>query len=222
MSDPTVEFDVFSNLRDRLIAGAFEHGAKLRAEVLRVEYDCSASNIREILFRLSMAGLVDFQEQRGFRVPVQSKTRRHELAEMRILLEAEGLERSINNGGVEWEARLTGAHHKLSHIESRISSTGEVEPLAALWSVAEKEFHQTLLAACGSTLMQTTHGLIYDQFRQQVVNAKTNYGYYSDNIVDHKAILDAALDRNAPLARQKVHEHLARNLRENHADIDTK
>jgi len=221
MTESTTEIDVFGDLRDRLIAGGFEHGTKLRAEILRGEYGCSASTIREILFRLSMAGLVDFQEQRGFRVPMQSTELRHELAEMRILLETEGLERSIARGGVKWEAQLTGAHHKLSHIESRITSAGAVEPLAALWSVAEKEFHQTLLAACGSTLMQTTHGLIYDQFRQQVVNAKTNYGYYSDNVVDHKAILDAALDRNAALARQKVRDHLARHLAKDHNGIDT-
>ena len=212
MAYKTTETDIFSILRDRLIAGGFEHGAKLRAEVLRCEYDCSASTVREILFRLSQAGLVDFQEQRGFRVPKQSAQMRRELTEMRILLESEGLSRSIQHGGVEWEAQLSGAHHKLSHIESRITTLGEVTTLVDLWSQAEREFHQTLLAACGSELLKTTHGLIYDQFRQQLVTAETNYGYYAANIVEHKEILDAALDRDAPLARQKIYDHMARNL----------
>lgn len=61
--------DIHGDLKNRLISGEFEHGAKLRAEVLRTEYGCSASTVREALFRLSTVGLAEFEEQRGFRVP---------------------------------------------------------------------------------------------------------------------------------------------------------
>lgn len=204
--------DIFDDMRHRLITGEFGYGSKLRAEKLRLDYNCSASTVREVLFRLSTVGLVDFQEQRGFRSPYQSVERQHELTHMRILLESEGACLSIRLGGVEWESRLSAAHHKLSHIETRVRSSGDVTPLLGLWSRAEQEFHETLIDSCGSKLLKRTHKVIYEQFRQQLVSAETNFGYFPENIREHQAILDAALERNEDLMRVTVNDHLARNL----------
>lgn len=203
---------IHERLRHRLITGHFEHGAKLRAEQLREEFGCSASTMREILFRLSTVGLVDFEEQRGFRVPPQSRDRQQELTAMRILLEQEGACLSIRLGGVAWESQLSAAHHKLSHIESRIRADGGVAGYLDLWCRAEQEFHETLIGACGSALMQRIHGQIYAQFRQQLVSAETNYGYFPENIAEHQAILDAALRRDEAAVRARIHDHLKRNL----------
>ncbi|MEP5376242.1 MAG: GntR family transcriptional regulator, partial [Hyphomicrobiales bacterium] len=111
------ELDIYTTLQDRLIFNGFEHGAKLRAELLAKEFGCSASTVREALFRLSTVGLVRFQEQRGFRVTEKSATKLAELTHLRVLLEGEGAVLSIRNGGVSWGARLTAAHYKLSYIE---------------------------------------------------------------------------------------------------------
>ena len=203
---------IHQELRERLTTGRFEHGAKLRAEKLRAEFGCSASTVREILFRLSTVGLVDFEEQRGFRVPPQSRDRQHELTAMRILLEQEGACLSVRLGGVAWESQLSAAHHKLSHIESRIRADGGVVAYLHLWSRAEQEFHETLIGACGSALMKRIHAQIYAQFRQQLVSAETNFGYFPENIAEHQAILDAALDRDEPRVRARIHDHLKRNL----------
>ena len=203
---------IHEQIRHRLITGQFEHGVKLRAETLRAEFGCSASTVREILFRLSTVGLVDFEEQRGFRVPPQSPDRQHELTAMRILLEQEGACLSIRLGGVAWESQLSAAHHKLSHIEARIRSEGGVEAYLDLWCLAEQEFHETLISACGSALMHRIHAQIYAQFRQQLVSAETNYGYFPENIAEHQAILDAALDRDEARVRTCIHDHLKRNL----------
>lgn len=208
----TQDADIFDDMRHRLITGEFGYGTKLRAEKLRTDYNCSASTVREVLFRLSTLGLVEFQEQRGFRAPEQSFERQHDLTHMRIMLESEGACLSIRLGGVEWEAQLSAAHHKLSHIEMRVRSSGDVIPLVNLWSRAEQEFHETLIRACGSPLLLRTHSTIYQQFRQQLVSAETNYGYFPENIQEHRGILDAALERNEDLVRQRIHNHLARNL----------
>ena len=204
--------EIFDDMRRRLITGEFGYGNKLRAEKLRSDYSCSASTVREVLFRLSTVGLVDFQEQRGFRSPQQSAERQHDLTHMRIMLESEGACLSIRLGGVEWEARLSAAHHKLSHIEMRVRASGDISSLLNLWSQAEHEFHDTLIDACGSALLIRTHQVIYEQFRQQLVSAETNYGYFPENIPEHQGILDAALERNEDLLRKRIHDHLARNL----------
>ncbi|MDG1259798.1 MAG: GntR family transcriptional regulator, partial [Paracoccaceae bacterium] len=80
------EIDVYKLLHQRLVAGGFVADLKLQPELLRKDYQCSASTIREALFRLSTVGLVSFKEQRGFRVPKVSRVVQHELTHMRILL----------------------------------------------------------------------------------------------------------------------------------------
>ena len=204
--------DIYTDLQHRLISGDFDHGEKLRAEQLKVDYNCSASTVREMLFRVSTEGLVDFQEQRGFRVPAKSAALLAELTHLRILLEAEGAALSIRHGGVAWEARLTAAHHQLSHIESRIHATDDPSPLVGLWFPAELEFHQTLIAACRSETLKAMHLQVYQRFRQQLMVADRSFDFISKNIQHHHAILVAALDGDEALTRQKIHDHLARHL----------
>ncbi|NRB03387.1 MAG: GntR family transcriptional regulator [Rhodobacteraceae bacterium] len=204
--------DIFETLRYRLMTNCYAHGSKLRAEHLREELGCSASTVREALFRLSTLGLVTFQEQRGFRVPEKSERLKHELTHVRVLLEGEGTCMSIRNGGVEWEARLTAAHHQLSHIESRIHAADDAEPLVPLWFKAEREFHETLISACGSDTLKAMHQQVYAQFRQQLMVEDREFDYISNNIKHHHDILVAALAGDELLTRQKIQDHLARHF----------
>lgn len=204
--------DVFEDLKRRLVSGDFKYGEKLRAEALRGGYACSASTVREALLRLSAMGLVDFQEQRGFRMPHYSRRRQHEVTEMRILLEQEGACRSIRNSTVDWEARLNAAHHKLSHIEKRIAAKGPVDGLPDLWMEAELEFHGTLLSACGSEVLIETHLVIYHQYRQIKVEADKRFIHLAENIREHQAIVDAALSGNEAAMRISIVEHFERHL----------
>ncbi|MFK7836481.1 MAG: GntR family transcriptional regulator [Sulfitobacter sp.] len=206
------DIDVYQSLEARLISNGFEHGAKLRAEALRDEFGCSASTVREALFRLSTVGLVHFQEQRGFRVPERSPDTLIELTHMRVLLEGEGTVLSIRNGGVAWEARLTAAHHKLSHIEKRIHAQEDPSALIDIWFSSENEFHETLISACGSETLKQMHSRIYARFRQQLMVADRRFDFISENIQHHAEILDAALSGDEALTRQKIHDHLARHL----------
>ena len=206
------EVDIYQDLKKLLISNGFEHGAKVRAEELRKKYGCSASTVREVLFRLAAVGLVDFQEQKGFRVPKRSPEKLIELTHLRVLLEGEGTAMSIRNGGVDWEARLTAAHHKLSHIEKRIHAADDPGGLVEIWFASEKEFHQTLISACGSETLKQMHGRIYSQFRQQLMVADRKFEFISANIRHHAEILDAALSGDEQLTKTKIHDHLKRHL----------
>lgn len=204
--------DVFEDLRRRLVSGDFAYGAKLRAEVLKNDYACSASTVREALLRLSELGLVEFQEQRGFRMPEYSLERQHDITQMRILLETEGACRSMRAGGVGWEAALNAAHHKLSHIESRISNRGASEDLRQLWMVAELEFHQTLLSACGSPMLMELHLVVYHRYRQIKIEADRAFLYLAKNIREHEAIVAAAVSGEDAQMRRAIFEHFQHHL----------
>ncbi len=203
---------LYEQVKTRLLTGEFDPGQRVRAESLRSEYGVSASTIREVLFRLSTVGLADFQEQRGFRIPLQSLERQHDLAQFRIFLEQQGARLSIRQGGVAWEAQLAAAHHKLSHIEGQVAGQQPDPALLAIWTAAELDFHLTLIGACDSDVLKATHGIIYDQFRQQLITVDRKFIYLPQNVTQHQAILEAALAKDEDLTCARIVEHLSRHL----------
>lgn len=206
------EDTLYTELRDRVVNGEFAPGQRLKPEELRHDHGCAASTIRENLFRLSTVGLVDFREQKGFRAPLCSDRLRHDLTLFRILLESEGACLSIRRGGIAWEARLSAAHHRLSHIESHVRD-GQTSPeVITLWTEAELEFHRTLIDACGLESLQRTHEMIYQQFRQQMILSSNDFAFVPENIEQHRGILGAALDHDEVAVRRLIREHLSRNL----------
>lgn len=164
--------------------------------------------------RLSNLGLVEFEIQKGFRATESSPERRRDVARFRLLLEREGVSESMKRGGLAWEAKLAASHHKLLHIEKRILDETGLPDFMPLWTEAEREFHETLISASDSPLLIETFSQVYLQFRQQFVGQQRNFGtnYFEAIIVEHQAIVDAALARNQAACRKAIYEHLKRNL----------
>ena len=206
--------DIYDDLQRKLVTAVFRPGTKLKPTELQGHYGCSANTVRDVLLRLTTVGLVAFEMQRGFRASETSPDRRHDVTKFRILLEQEGAAQSMANGGVEWEARLAASHHKLSHIESFIARTDDVQPHMGLWSDAESEFHETLISSCQSPLLRQTYSGIYLQFRQQMVSQERDFGtnYFEAIISEHQAILDAALARDVEACKAAIYTHLKRNF----------
>ncbi len=204
---------IYDDLHMQLVTAQIPQGQKLRSERLREDYDCSANTIREVLFRLASEGLVVFEEQRGFRARPADPERLHYLTKFRITLEQEGATASIRHGGLEWESQLAAAHQKLGHIESRLTETSLGGPTLRLWSLAELEFHDTLLSACDSPFLRSSYRRTYDQFRQQKI-MQPDYGYHSENAVEHTAIVKTALERDVAGCCFAIYEHMKRNLRD--------
>lgn len=203
---------IYNDLRAKLITAGFKPGEKLKSEILRKNYNCAASTMREVLFRLSCKGFVDFQEQRGFRVPFTSREALRDLTQMRIILEAQGVKLSIANSSIEWHAKLTAAHHKLAHIESVMWKTGDLQPHVSIWNDAEWEFHETLIMNCQSELICATHKNIYARFRQHLVSGLNYFGFREKNVKEHAGILEAVLANDAELCAKRIHDHLMINL----------
>lgn len=206
--------DIYTDLKERLMSNALPPGAKLKPAALQGQYGCSANTIRDVLMRLTRVGLVEFEMQRGFRSRTTSAETRRDIARFRILIESEGARLSIAHGDTAWEAQLAAAHHKLSHIETRLARVGDPGPELTLWTKAEREFHFTLISACGSPILLETYGNVYAQFRQQMFAMERDFGedYFRAIISEHQAILDAALARDAAACARAIHDHMKRNF----------
>lgn len=199
---------VYRSFKARLVAGEFRAGEKLRPDAFKDSYGISASAMREIFLRLTYENLLTQEEQRGFRVPVADEKRLTDLMNLRILLECEGAKESILNGDLEWEARLSAAHHKLAHIEQKMKAAPDIAPFVPIWTRVDWEFHDTLLSACPSDILRATHRNIYERFRQQVVAELKSAGFREETIREHAAILKAAIERDIPACRSAIDAHL--------------
>ncbi|MEX2520524.1 MAG: GntR family transcriptional regulator [Paracoccaceae bacterium] len=199
---------VYERLREDIVAGLLAPGQKIKPKQYAPRYAASAAAIREALLRLAAEGFVESAPQRGFRTLKPSAESVWEIAHFRILIESEGARLSILNGGVDWEANLTAAHHRLSHLEARMRGEALNREQLRYWSGCDQIFHVALIAACGSNRILDQHRAIFDQFKQHVIVQDPLLGYRGEDLVEeHGAILTAALDRDPAACAAALRSH---------------
>ncbi len=202
------ETGVYARLREDLVRGRMDPGAKLKPKDLARDYPASTATLREALLRLAAEGFVTSQPQRGFRVVTPTPSSIWEIAHFRILLESEGARLSILHGDVGWEANLSAAHHRLSHLEGRMRGDADVSGQLRLWSRYDRDFHEALIAACGSNLMKAQHRSAFDRFKQHVITQDPSLGFRGESLIrEHSDILTSALDRDAAACSAAIMRH---------------
>lgn len=204
----TLASSVYDLMRQDILSGELPPGEKLRVEYLRDRYGVGASPIREALNRLSVDGVVMRVDQKGFRVAEVSVAELDELIKTRCWLEEMAIRESINAGDDAWEEQLVLAFHRLSKTpRSADQVTYAINPD---WEVLHRAFHLSLIGACGSRwLVSYCEQLndLADRYRQLAVRV----AYPRRNELDeHKAIMDAAVNRDADSAVEVLMDHYRR------------
>lgn len=200
----TVAESTYRRIRADIIFARLTPGQKLGLEKLKEAYDTSVSTLREILNRLASEGLVVAEGQRGFQVVPMTSTDLKEIAAMRLLLENHALEQSFQRGDIDWEARVVSAHYKLVRLEALMASgdTSQTEE----WKRYDWEFHQAMISACGSKLLMETHAAVSDKYLRYQMVALSYRGDIAAN--EHAQLLHAALERDAPAAKEILTRHV--------------
>ncbi|MGF9758408.1 GntR family transcriptional regulator [Microvirga sp. 0TCS3.31] len=194
----------YDRIRGDVVFGRLTPGLRLRLDRLAEVYGASVSTLREILSRLSSEGMVIAEGQRGFRVAPVSPAGFEDVAAMRLLLETYALPLSFTAGDLEWESRVVAAHHKLAFMERRMLA-GEQEGME-LWKRYDREFHQTLIEACGSQTLLDLYGGVFDQYLRYQMVAVVFRGEIA--AAEHRTLLDCALTRNADRACAVLTQHV--------------
>ena len=149
----TLASSVYDRLQSDILTGVLEPGQKLRLKELAERYETGNSPLREALNRLSAAGMVLREENRGFRVPTANAEDLAEVTRTRCWLEEIALRESIEHGDSQWEERIVIAFHWL---ESSARTTGESEKeptLSPEWEAHHQQFHAALVSACRSKIL---------------------------------------------------------------------
>lgn len=200
---------VASALQRDLIDGRYRPGEKLPIVKLAQGYGVSPGAVREALARMISEGLVEFNEQRGFRAAPVSQAALIDVTRTRIMIDIEALREAIRLGDVKWEAEVLAIQHRLANCAIRDAET----PVGVReeWQRLHRQFHRTLISACGSEWLMRFHDLLFDQstrFRS-VVEAFTS-GPPSpprNAVAEHAEIVEAVVARDVDAASAALERH---------------
>lgn len=205
VDDQSATKRIYSSLRHAILWGDLAPGEALPFRILREKYSASMGAMREALARLTGEGLVSFQEQKGFWVTPINAQELEDLTRMRCLIESDALRCAIGRGPIEYEANLLAAEHRLSR--TPLPRTRES---AEVWETAHRAFHVALVAGCGSPFqLQLVQSLLDKAQRYRYVRYRLEG---EDTLIrggrdEHKALVEAALDRQAERAVAILTEH---------------
>lgn len=190
-------------IRDDIVTGRLAPGTRLAIGALSERYGVGATPVREALSLLSASGLVERRDQRGFRVCPVSLAEFEDLLVLRCTAEARALRQAIAHGGEQWEIAVEAA---LAHL-ARAPESGRDGPLAAEYLRRHKAFHMGLLAACGSPILLRTADTLFDESERYRCLARLVPQDRRHAIVEHGAIAEAALARDADTAVARLMTH---------------
>ncbi|WP_018701384.1 GntR family transcriptional regulator [Amorphus coralli] len=200
--------EAYRRLRQDVLANALTPGQRITIQFLQKRYGIGPTPLREALARLSADGFVIGEDNRGFRVPPLSLARLRDITDQRKLIEAQGLTLSIERGDDDFRASLRDTYDRLETLDEG-RARGDDGAFVA-WETQHRRFHAALISGSGSEWLIRFQGILFDQ-------ADRYRRLYSDGRrinpeiqKDHARILEATLDRDAPMAALLLERHIER------------
>lgn len=200
----TIGGETYRSLREGILSGDIPPGDRVRTQKLCVRFGVSLGAVREALSQLMAEGLVLSEAHRGYTVAPISIGDLKDLTRVRIETENLCLTWSIEAGGLEWEAEVIGATHRLTNT---YGSDGR-SPASTDWITAHETYHCALVSACASPRLLQIRRQLYDQ-SERYRKLESALVRDRDAIVEHRQIADAAVARKIPLATRLMREHIA-------------
>jgi DNA-binding GntR family transcriptional regulator len=196
----------YRRLREDIISGALKPNEKLKFAAMVSRYALGVSPLREALARLSSDHLVRLEGQRGFTVAAASKEELFDVSRVRQSIEGEAIALSIQNGTVDWEAGIVAAFFRLQRVEER----REDDSMAWVrdWENCNGAFHTALISQCGSVWLLRLQELLYAQHKRYRFISLRHASARRNLNAEHKALMEACLNRDAVLARQLTVQHI--------------
>jgi DNA-binding GntR family transcriptional regulator len=193
--------NTYSVLRADILACRLRPGQQLKIHEICSRLRVSPGAVREALSRLSAEELVVSRAQKGFRVAPVRVDDLEDLTRTRIEIECMCLRRAIAVGGIEWETGLVAASHRLTRIASPLDSDE--------WAHAHAQYHLALVEACDSAWSLRLRALLYAQSERYRRLSLSTARLERDVDAEHRALVEAALARDAGKACRLLAEHLA-------------
>jgi DNA-binding GntR family transcriptional regulator len=213
----TIASQLVDRLREAIVSGQLEAGSKINLERAKDNFDVSLSPLREALARLISDGLVDFEDNRGYRVAAVSLSNLEEITKLREEFEIYALRQAMTVGDVEWESDIMRSLHRLNR---SVRDAARPETLEQ-WEAHHRDFHLTLLSGCRMPLLIGFCRVLLnlnDRYRRTFLRATSGDRNVS---VEHSEIAQGTVARDIDFACTRLYDHIHRtgtNLRRHLAD----
>jgi len=210
--DTQIPVPAYDVLRHEILHGTLRAGERLRAADLRQRYGLGLTPIRESLLRLAAEGLVRIEANRGASVSAVSVAELRDLMRTRRAIEALCLREAIARGDDAWEADILRAMHLLAR--APVPRHPDEREAIANWQAMHQQFHRALVTACGSPWMLRIWTDLADhseRYRKLRLLANRSLPPEERDVnIEHRAIMDAVLARDADHAVALMDAHLGR------------
>jgi DNA-binding GntR family transcriptional regulator len=190
-------------IRAAILAGQFKPDEVLVERRLAAGLGVSKTPVREALIMLSNSGLVTMTRNRGVAVRRMTRDDARHVYEQRLLLEPWAVASAIRLGRSDFtEAQRLCA-------ESQALAENASPELV----IANRKFHRALYVQCENRMVVATLDRLQD------LTALATLGVFwqvsptwHEEQDEHRDILQAAVDRKAPVAERLMHKHIRRSL----------
>lgn len=196
----TLSDQAFDVVRERILTGAIPPLAPIRQEALAEELGISKIPLREALGRLEQHGLIASHPNRGFHVSPLSRAEAEEVFALRAKIEPDAAALASRNADEEDRQSARAALAALEECSAR------ADP--AETAILNRDFHLSMIRPCRqrltTQLVERLH-VLSERYARKHLEPE---GREDRALHEHRALLDAWLQRDIPLLTELTAGHI--------------
>ncbi|WP_333827189.1 GntR family transcriptional regulator [Pararhodobacter sp.] len=199
----------YRSIRDDILSCRLAPGSKLLLNPMAERLGVSLSVVRETASRLAAEGLLIAQSQRGFVVPGIDRDDLIELTDARIEVECLCLREAVRSGNMDWEVDVLSAYHRLEHTPVHSADPAMKDH----WAELHAAFHHSLVAGGTNRWYLRIRETLFahsERYRRLSVALQQEQ---RDLEQEHKALMEAAIARDAELVCERIRAHLSLTIK---------
>jgi len=208
----SLQDEVAERLRDMVVEGRLEPGARLNERVLCEQLRVSRTPLREAYRVLAAEGLLQLLPNRGAVVTPLSLAELD--ATIEVLATLEELTGRLAAARIDDRelAQIQARHHDMLAHHLRGDLPGYFK--------ANQDIHLALVAATGNEVLAREYALLNARIRRYRYMANLSAARWRESIVEHEAIMASLARRDGDALAEQLSTHLFNKLRTVKADFD--
>ncbi|MET8473651.1 GntR family transcriptional regulator [Streptomyces sp. NPDC006422] len=199
----TTAQQIADGLSERILAGAFRPGERLRESAIAAELGIARNTVREAVRLLEHGGLIRFQANRGAVVISPTPRSVDELYTAREHLEAAALAAPLDT------AQLAAVERAYDHLVTVTGSLRRADIVAA-----DLAFHGAIVATLGNARLDAFYAGLTRELRFYLM-ALSAHERENENprrlLGEHEPLMDAIRAGDAERAQREARHHIASN-----------
>ncbi|GAA5508960.1 GntR family transcriptional regulator [Novipirellula caenicola] len=224
MSTETNASRAYQHLRNKLISGEFEPGARLLYGPIGKEIGVSATPVREAAGQLANEGLVDLVPNMGAIVRSLDRSALIDIYEVREVIEPYTAARAAERATPEQIAKIQAELKRMEELtakQEKSSAQYAGKRIKGQFDKADYQFHMLIIEATGN------QALVHTASQSQVLTRVFAIRRHRHDVVamkrtckDHQKIFRAIKKHDAEAAREAAAAHIRNGLKVSLIEID--